>query len=297
MGELLRALYDLTGNSILALEMIVIGAYAIAATLEAGYSRLSGRKLYHAGETALNLTMYTGFFLINVAYAYFIFVAYSFMYSHRLLDWGPGGWQVATAGLWVWLLLMVCDDFVFYWFHRASHRVRLLWASHITHHTSQYMNLSAAFRQTWTPFVALPFWLVLPWLGFDPLMVMSVTLINLFIQTAFHTQVVPKLGPIEWIFNTPSHHRVHHGANAPYTDRNFGGVLIIWDRLFGTFQVEQEKNPVRYGLSENIRGLNPLTHAFGEFGNWLRDLSRARSLREVLGYSFLPPGWRPLGKG
>lgn len=290
LSEILQTLLRWTGNPILVLEMLVLGAYALLITAEAGYSRIAGKNLYHRGETLLNGVMYLGFFAINAVWALGIFLAYAFAYDHRVLDWSAGGWQVSTQRSWEWLLLLVCDDFVFYWFHRASHRVRCLWASHMTHHSSTHFNLSAAFRQTWFPFYALPFWVLLPWLGFDPLMVMSATLINLFIQTALHTQLVPKLGPVEWIFNTPSHHRVHHGANEPYRDRNFGGVLIIWDRLFGTFQAEDEKIPVRYGLVENIESLNPLRHAFGEFVAWGRDLLRARSLREVLQKTFAPPG-------
>ncbi len=277
--------WQAAGQQALAFEAVVLSGFALLITLEALYSGVTRKRLYHPGETLLNGVMYAGFFVINLFWAYAIFLSYRFAYEHRVAELALMAGPVA-----VWFLLWLLDDLVFYVFHRASHRVRLLWTSHFSHHSSTRFNLSAAFRQSWLPFYALPFWMVLPWLGFEPLMVMTVTLVNLFWQASLHTQVVPKLGPIEWIFNTPSHHRVHHGANAPYLDRNFGGVLIIWDRLFGSFQAEDEAIPPQYGLVKNIEGLNPLDHAFHEVLAWLQDLRQSRSLREALRKSFAPPG-------
>lgn len=277
--------WQAAGNQALVFEAVVLSGFALLITLEAIYSGLARKHLYHPGETLLNGVMYTGFFAINLFWAYAIFLSYRFAYEHRVAELG-----MLAGPVLAWLLLWVLDDLVFYVYHRASHRIRMLWTAHFTHHSSTRFNLSAAFRQSWIPFYALPFWMVLPWLGFEPLMVMTVTLLNLFWQAALHTQVVPKLGPIEWVFNTPSHHRVHHGANEPYRDRNFGGVLIIWDRLFGTFQVEDGRVPVRYGLVEDIPGMNPLQHAFQESAAWFRDLGQARSLREALRKTFAPPG-------
>lgn len=282
--------WQAAGNAALLFESVVLGAFALLITLEAAYSRVAGRGLYHAAETRLNGVMYFGFFAINLFWAYAIYWAYSLAYAYRVADLG-----LMLGSLLAVLVLWLLDDLVFYTFHRASHRVRLLWTSHITHHTSRHFNLSAAFRQSWIPFYALPFWMLLPWLGFEPLLVMFVTMVNLFWQAVLHTQVVPKLGPIEWVFNTPSHHRVHHGANTPYLDRNFGGVLIIWDRLFGTYQPEDGQIPVQYGLTRNIQGFDPWVHAFSEVGQWLSEVWQSRSLREAMGRTFRPPGWQPTG--
>lgn len=277
--------WQAAGEQALAFEITVLSGFALLITLEALYGGVTRKRLYHAGETWLNGVMYAGFFVINLFWAYAIFLCYRFAYEHRVADVA-----LAMGPVMAWLLLWLLDDLVFYLYHRASHRVRLLWTAHFTHHSSRHFNLSAAFRQSWIPFYALPFWLVLPWLGFEPLMVMAVTLVNMFWQAALHTRVVPKLGPVEWVFNTPSHHRVHHGANEPYRDRNFGGVLIIWDRLFGTFQAEDASIPVRYGLVEDVRGSSPLEHAFRESAAWLQDLGRVRSWREALRKTFAPPG-------
>ncbi|MGH8530331.1 MAG: sterol desaturase family protein [Nevskiales bacterium] len=292
-SDLFHQLLLWLGNPILVFEALLIAAYAVLIMGEAGWSRLRGLGLYAPGETVLNVILYIGFFGINVVWAYFVFQSYRWAFDHRVLNLSAGGFHYGIHRWWDWALLFLFDDMVFYWHHRLLHGVRLLWTSHITHHSSTFFNLSAAFRQTWLPFFALPFWIVLPWIGFDPFMVMLVQLISLFWQVSLHTQVVPKLGPLEWIFVTPSHHRVHHGANAPYLNRNFGGILIIWDRLFGTFQAEDERVPVRYGLVQNIQSLNPLKHAFGEFSAWLRDLLSSRSVREASAYTFASPGWRP----
>jgi sterol desaturase/sphingolipid hydroxylase (fatty acid hydroxylase superfamily) len=186
-----------------------------------------------------------------------VFELYSLAHDHQLFDLGTA-WFDVTDPLFlpVWVALFLLEDLSFYAFHRASHRFSFLWAAHVTHHSSSLFNLSTSLRQSWTPFVALPFWIVLPFLGFDPLMVMSAQFTSLLYQAFTHTEVVPRLGPLEWIFNTPHHHRVHHGSNEAYVDKNFGGVLIIWDRLFGTYAELEE--PVRYGLGDDAAQRNPV---------------------------------------
>jgi sterol desaturase/sphingolipid hydroxylase (fatty acid hydroxylase superfamily) len=193
---------------------------------------------------------------------------------------------------WVWVLLFFADDLCYYAFHRASHEVRLFWAAHVNHHSSQHYNLSTALRQSWTtPITGIPFWLPLPLLGFEPWMILTQQAVSLLYQYWLHTESIGRLGPLEAVFNTPSHHRVHHGSNVEYLDRNHGGILIVWDRLFGTF--EPERAPVRYGLTRNIDSFNPLVIAFHEIAAIARDVRRAHSLREALGYVFGPPGWSP----
>lgn len=239
------------------------GLWAVLALLEAGYGGWRGRALYGLRDTATNLAMFGGYFAINLFWVPAIFVIYSAVHEHALFRIGAGGWHTGAAGhWWEWGLLFLLEDFCFYCFHRCSHRVAWLWAAHVPHHSSSFFNLSVAMRQTWTPFVALPFWLPLLLLGFDPLMVMTLQMFSLFYQLFLHTQLLPSLGPLEWLFNTPRHHRLHHAVNAPYLDRNFGGVLILWDRLLGSFAAEQVQEPPRYGSRPPLRSHNPLVVAF-----------------------------------
>jgi len=188
------------------------------------------------------------------------------------------------------VLLFVADDFAYYWFHRVGHEVRVFWASHVTHHSSEHYNLSTALRQTWVPMAALPFWLPLALLGFKPWMIILQQAISLTYQFFIHTERVGKLPrPIELIFNTPSHHRAHHGSNDIYLDKNYGGITIIWDRLLGTFQAETER--VKYGLTKNIETFNPIKVAAHEYAAIVRDVRAASSWRDRLGYVFRGPGW------
>jgi len=208
------------------------------------------------------------------------------LYEHRLFDLG---WS-----WWVWVICFFAEDFTYYWFHRCSHEVRFLWAAHENHHSSERYNLSTALRQSWTtPFTTALFYWPLSLLGFHPLMVMTCTVVSLLYQFWIHTEVIDRIGWFERFFNTPSHHRVHHGSNVEYLDRNHAGILILWDRLFGTF--EPEGAPVRYGLTKNIHSFNLLTIAFHEWEAIARDVRRAANWRIALGYIFMPPGWSPDG--
>ncbi len=256
--------------------MVYAVAYALWVCLmlaEAGYGRLRGRALYGWRDTATNLAMYAGYFVINLLWVPVVFMVYSAMHEHAIFRMGPGGWHSGAAGWWwQWVLLFLLEDLCFYVFHRSSHKVSWLWAAHVTHHSSPFFNLSVALRQTWTPFFALVFWLPLPLLGFDPLMVMTVQMVSLFYQLFLHTQAMPRLGWLELILNTPSHHRLHHAVNAPYLDKNFGGVLIVWDRLFGSFAAEQEGEVPRYGIRPSLNSHNPLRVAFHEWWRLLRGL-------------------------
>ena len=201
----------------------------------------------------------------------------------RLFDLG-WGWQA-------WVAVLFLDDFSYYWYHRLHHEVRILWASHVVHHSSQKYNLSTALRQTWTPYTGLVCWVWLPLFGFHPFMILTSQSINLLYQFWIHTERIDKLHPaFEFVFNTPSHHRVHHGSQSQYLDRNYGGILIVFDRLFGTFEPEVER--VRYGLTKNIATYNPLRVAFHEYGAIARDLrTPGLDLRDRLGIVFRGPGW------
>lgn len=194
---------------------------------------------------------------------------YLFLFGWKLFD--------IQMSLPMFVVLMVLQDFFYYWFHRASHRVRWMWAAHVVHHSSENMNFSTAFRQSLMyPLAGMwLFWMPLVIIGFEPKWVIFVVLLNLGLQFFVHTQWIRKLGVLEWVINTPSHHRVHHGANAQYIDKNYAGILIIWDRMFGTFEPEVET--VRYGISKPVNSYNPLVVTFAEWRDMLSSVSEEKS--------------------
>ena len=206
------------------------------------------------------------------------------LWQWRIGDLGTGwaGWTVAVVG---W-------DFAYYWQHRAEHEVRVLWACHVNHHSSQRYNLTTALRQPWTPWTHLLFYPPLALLGVRPWMILAAEGIDLIYQFWVHTEAVRRMPRwFELVFNTPSHHRVHHGSNPEYLDKNYGGILIVFDRLFGTF--EPEVAPVRYGLTKNIDTFNPARIAFHEYAAIGRDLRAARTWRHRVGHLLRGPGWQP----
>lgn len=240
---------------------------------------------YEARDTRTSLAMGVGNVAINVLWKLVVFAVYVALYELTPLRLPPDAW-------WVWVLLFFADDFSYYWFHRVSHENRTLWASHVVHHSSTHFNLSTALRQTWVPMTYFPFWLWLPLVGFAPWMVLLAQAWSLIYQFWIHTERIGRLPRwFEFIFNTPSHHRVHHGADEQYLDKNYGGILIIWDRLFGTYTGESER--VHYGLTTNIDTYNPVRVAFHEYHALVTDLRRARSLRARIGLLWHGPGWRP----
>ena len=201
--------------------------------------------------------------------------------------------DLVTTGWPWWLLLFFLDDFTYYWFHRGNHEVRLMWAGHVSHHNSQYYNLGTALRQgVGERVIKYFFWCPLALLGFHPLMIVTMMSISLIYQYWLHTQAVSRLPNwIEFIFNTPSHHRVHHGSNVRYLDRNHAATLIIWDRLFGTFSEESKEEPVVYGLTRNIETHNVFRVSFDEYRAMWRDIRRAPGWGDKLRYLFMAPGW------
>jgi sterol desaturase/sphingolipid hydroxylase (fatty acid hydroxylase superfamily) len=197
---------------------------------------------------------------------------------------------------WAFLLLFLLQDFLYYWFHRASHRIRWMWASHVVHHSSEKLNFSTAFRQSLTyPISGMwVFWLPLIALGFDPMTVIMVVLLNLAYQFFLHTQVVDKLGVLEGILNTPSHHRVHHARNEQYIDKNYAGTLIIWDKLFGTFVEERDDLPCDYGITRQIDTHNPIELTFHEWKDMFADVFNAENgLAGGIKHLWMPPEWQP----
>jgi sterol desaturase/sphingolipid hydroxylase (fatty acid hydroxylase superfamily) len=204
-------------------------------------------------------------------------------------------WRVVTLGWawWVWGLAFVLDDLGYYIGHRLGHRVRWFWASHINHHSSQHYNLSTALRQTWTGPVALSFLFRIPlaFAGFHPAMLATCAGFNLIYQFWIHTEVIGRCPRwFEWLMNTPSHHRVHHATNPRYLDRNYGGVFIVWDRLFGSFTAEQDSEPARYGIIKQLGSFNLLWAAFHEWIAIACDVWRA-PWRAKWSYVWRVPGW------
>ncbi len=192
-------------------------------------------------------------------------------------------------------VVFIGQDFCYYWFHRCSHRVRWFWANHAVHHSTNQLNLSAAYRFGWTARLAgtSVFYAPLVWLGLPPRAVFTTLALNLLYQFWLHATWVPKLGWLELVLNTPSHHRVHHAANPEYLDANYGGVLIVFDRLFGTFRAERADLPCRYGLVTPLRTNNPIKIALHGWLALARDLVHAPSWRERALCLFGPPGRRP----
>ena len=243
---------------------------------------------YSAKDAATSITMGLGSVVVGIVAGLLSAVVVVWCYDHRVVDLPA---LLGTAWLWVPLLVLL-DDFAYYWFHRCSHTVRFLWAAHVVHHSSRYYNLSTAVRQTWIPLVGLPFYLPLFLLGFPPLAWVTVHSLNLVYQFFIHTERIDRLwAPIEYVLNTPSHHRVHHGSQQQYLDRNYGGILIVFDRWFGTFEPERER--VVYGLTKNIDTYNPLRVAFHEFTAMCRDVAAAPTWGARWGHVARHPGWRP----
>lgn len=242
---------------------------------------------YEPKDTAMSLGMGLGSTVAGALMGGATFAAALWVYQHRLFT-------IPMTAIWAWAALFLLEDLTYYAFHRLSHERRFWWASHVNHHSSQHYNLSTALRQTWTGGVAGTWllWLPLSLLGFPPAMVAIQKGISLVYQYWIHTEAIRRLPPwFEAVFNTPSHHRVHHARNPRYLDRNYAGILIVWDRLFGSFQPELDAEPCRYGIVKNLGGFNLLRVAFHEWIGLIQDI--ARQPRHILGWLFGPPGWSP----
>lgn len=201
-------------------------------------------------------------------------------------------WQLSARDWYTWVIALVGVDLLFYVYHRIAHRVRLVWATHQAHHSSRYFNFATALRQKWNNSGELIMWAPLPLLGVPPWMVFFSFSISLIYQFWIHTERIGRLArPIEFVFNTPSHHRVHHGMDPEYLDRNYGGILIIWDRLFGSFQPEIFRP--HYGLTKPVDTFNIWELETHEYVAIARDVRAAKRWRDRLGYVFGPPGWSP----
>ena len=269
------------------LAMWAIPIYLLAIAIEAWLSWRRGLGRYKPSDTLASLSMLVTAGLVELLPR--LLAVYLMIWLH---DISPLR-DVVGRQWWAWVLLFFLDDFTYYWFHRCNHEVRFMWAGHVNHHSSQYYNLGTALRQgVGERLYKFAFWMWLPLLGFDPAMIITMVGISLFYQFWIHTEAVDRLpGWIEAVFNTPSHHRVHHGSNDRYLDRNHGGILIIWDRLFGTFSPELDSEPVRFGLTSNIESDHPWVVLSHEYRAIWRDLQRADNWQQRWRYLLYAPGW------
>ncbi len=266
-----------------------IGAPIIVSliVIEVIISNLRKLDYYNLSDSLGSLGLIIGNILINIMTKGLIIVFYLYLYQFKFFDLSSLGsiWLEA-------LLTLFAIDFIYYWFHRTSHHVRFFWAIHMNHHSSEEMNFLVSLRQAWfNPLFRVPFFLILPLLGFNPFLTLAVGAASTIWAVIQHTKMIGKLGPLEKIFVTPSSHRVHHGINENYMDKNFGNLFIIWDRIFGTYQAEEER--VIFGLKRNIKSSNPFKITTFTWHEIFKDFSNSIHIKDKLKSIFGAPEWKP----
>jgi len=273
-------LTDLTVNEVYAIGAPIVLAMIFVEILISNWQQ---KNYYKTQDTLCTIGLLAGNIIVAFSIKGLILALHFYLYQYKIFELS------GMLPLWLfWILTFVVIDLVFYIYHRMSHRIRFLWAIHLSHHSSEEMNFAVSFRQAWFgPISKIPFFMVLPLLGFDPTIIAAAGVISTLWGIVGHTQIVGRLGFVEWIFNTPSHHRVHHGSNEQYIDKNYGNLLIIWDRMFGTFEPEKEK--VKFGLVNNVNTFNPTKITFMAWSSMIEDIKNKQSLSEVLRIIFGPP--------
>ncbi|MEM7688569.1 MAG: sterol desaturase family protein [Pseudomonadota bacterium] len=263
--------------------------FVIAILIEMAWSRLRAPEAYEPKDTLVSLSFGLGSTIAGALFGGLSVAIVFAAYEYRVFDMGEQWWLV----WWAWPLAFILDDLKYYWVHRAGHRIRWMWAAHVNHHSSQHYNLSTALRQTWTGnfTFGLLFALPLILLGFHPVMIGIVGGFNLIYQFWIHTEAIGKMPRwFEAVMNTPSHHRVHHATNPRYLDRNYAGVFIIWDKMFGTFEPERDDETIRYGIVKQLGSFNLLWCVFHEWIGMITDIARA-PWKHKLSYLLREPGW------
>jgi len=251
------------------------------------YSSSKNLGYYSLKDSLAGYGLLVGNILINFLTKGSVLFFYIYLYQFKLVAIND-----LLSPVFVWVLTFITIDFIFYWYHRCSHRVRFLWAVHMNHHSSEEMNFSVSLRQAWFgPLTKIPFFMFMPLLGFDPIITAAAGIILTLWGVLGHTQWINRLGPLEYIFVTPSAHRVHHGSNEEYLDKNYGNFLIIWDRLFGTFA--DEKSKVVYGIVDNVKTFNPLKITFQFWITMYQDYKDAKSLKDKILCFVGRPEWKP----
>jgi sterol desaturase/sphingolipid hydroxylase (fatty acid hydroxylase superfamily) len=266
-------------------EVYAIGAPIVLAMIfvEILISNWQQKNYYKTQDTLCTIGLLAGNIIVAFSIKGLILALHFYLYQYKIFELS------GMLPLWLfWILTFVVIDLVFYIYHRMSHRIRFLWAIHLSHHSSEEMNFAVSFRQAWFgPVSKIPFFMLLPMLGFDPTIIAAAGVISTLWGIVGHTQIIGKLGFIEWFFNTPSHHRVHHGSNKQYIDKNYGNLLIIWDRMFGTFEPEEE--PVKFGLVNNVNTYNPAKITFVAWSSMIDDIKKKKNLSEMLSTIMEPP--------
>ena len=266
-------------------EVYAIGAPIVLAMIfvEILISNWRQKNYYKTQDTLCTIGLLAGNIIVAFSIKGLILALHFYLYQYKIFELS------GMLPLWLfWILTFVVIDLVFYIYHRMSHRIRFLWAIHLSHHSSKEMNFAVSFRQAWFgPVSKIPFFMLLPMLGFDPTIIAAAGVISTLWGIVGHTQIIGKLGFIEWFFNTPSHHRVHHGSNKQYIDKNYGNLLIIWDRMFGTFEPEEE--PVKFGLVNNVNTYNPAKITFMAWSSMIDDIKKKKNLSEMLSTIMEPP--------
>ena len=270
--------------------VLAIPVFFLLIGLELLVTRLLEKDYYRFADSLADLSCGMVQQLLEVLVKTLLFAGYLYVWTHgRLLE-------IGSASLLAWVLCFLGVDFLYYWFHRLSHEVNAFWAAHVVHHQSEEYNLAVALRQgAIQGWFSWAFYLPLALVGFPPLMFLAASSFNTLYQFWIHTRVIGSLGPLEWVLNTPSNHRVHHGRNPKYIDRNHGGTLIVWDRLFGTYQAEEDE--VVYGITTPLRSWNPV---WANLHYWVELCEKARRtsrLRDKVLLFLKPPGWHPAELG
>src|SRR5829696_9168725 len=261
-----------------AILYYAIPGFVLLLSIEAWFSYREHKDLYEKKDTFSSLGLGIGNVVIGFMTKAMIFGLFSFLYQFRLFELNVSAW-------WFWVFLFFADDLSYYLFHRTAHNVGWFWASHVVHHSSRHYNLAAALRQTWTGNLtgSFLFWAWMPLAGFHPIWILLMQQISLIYQFWIHTETITHLPKFfELFLNTPSHHRVHHGSDIKYLDKNHGGILIIWDRLLGSFQQEEERPT--YGLTKNIESFNPVKIALITWGELFKKAKQAGSIKKGIRY-------------
>ena len=273
------------------LSFIVIPIYFVFIGVELLYLRFAKQKYYRLNDSISSISTGVIQQTIGIFIHIMIYLSYDWLQRNGSIQALFGVKAIPNTLLW-YVIAFLFFDFLYYWFHRTSHEVNIVWASHVVHHSSEEYNLSTALRQgTFQGLFSWPFFLVMAVFGFPLEMFLVVSVLDLLWQYFLHTRAVGKLGPLEWFMNTPSHHRVHHGKNPQYIDRNHAGALIIWDRMFGTFEPEGEE--VVYGITKPLNSWNPFWANIESFKDLMYDAVHTKRWADKFTVWFKPPGWRP----
>ena len=275
-------------NNVTEYTVYAVGAPIVIALILIESLVSSSKKLdyYKHGDSMGTIGLIIGNVIVNLLTKTSILGFYLFLYQYKLFD-------ISSLSLWIQVIsTLMLIDFIYYWFHRTSHRVRFFWGIHMNHHSSEEMNFLVSLRQAWfNPLFRVPFFFILPLIGFNPFLTFIVGAASTLWAVIQHTQTIGKLGPLEWVMVTPSAHRVHHGVNEEYLNKNFGNLFIIWDRIFGTYA--EEKEAVIFGLTNNVKTNNPLRITVFSWIQFINDFKQSKNLRSKFMSFFGSPEWSP----